>query len=612
MQGYACAALKLIRRGWKTIFLFEIIYRFFSAYIVFPLCKALFNATLRASGLYCLTQENIVRCVTNPLMLLCTAVIAAAFALTSMLEISGLITSLHMTHSDRTPGVLPVIGEGLRDVRRLLQPRNLPLLGITAFLLPLIQLPTETSPLRLIGLPWKSLRDYALEFPYILIPIAYVCLVALLLGAAMCVYQRYVLEDVSFRKAYRTSRSAGHSRYVRRLLSLCAWLALVLAATFGGAFLLNRGTSALLGGAEVEHIVRYQIRLVVNAALSFIKSSFPIVAVYAYISAAYYDSKQALGEPVPAPRLPQRSDAARHNAIVFSTIAVLALSVVLLFDSVLRPALVRLDALNLLPQQVTLVIAHRGYIEGDADENTLPAFLSASRAGADYIELDVQQTSDGVVIVAHDASFARVFGDRRKVWETTYDETRALSARNSGDAPPTLHEVIALCDPHANLLIELKDNGHNPDLPQAVYDILEEYDCFDRCLIQSSSYRMLEQFKMLSPETRCGYILSFALGDYLTLNAADFFTIDMNFVTEDVVQAVHRVGKELYAWTVNDESQALQLRSLGVDGIITDDTPMIKSTLIDSIPTVLEEILVEPLEDALLSDEAPSVDEPES
>ena len=183
-----------------------------------------------------------------------------------------------------------------------------------------------------------------------------------------------------------------------------------------------------------------------------------------------------------------------------------------------------------------------------------------------------------------------------------------LAAPVSGECPPTLYEVLTLLDPHANLLIELKNNGHNPDLSQAVCDILNEYQCLDRCIIQSTSYRMLREFKALAPDVRCGYILSFALGQYASLAAADFFSIDAGFISETVVSNIHRLGKDLYAWTVNDEPLMRQMQALGVDGIITDDAPLAKATLLSLNPSPLEELISEPLGEVL--NPVAEVDEP--
>ena len=607
MRERIVRAAGLWRGSWKTLFLFEILYRLFTTYAFFPVCKWLFNSCLKVTRLYYLSSENVVRFLANPLMLLCCLVLLLAFSMAAILEISCLITCLHASGS-RTLGIFQLIQEGLRDVARCLHPRNWSLLLITALLLPITQLPSTTSPLRLIKLPWGTIGAYALQFPYVLITAAYSAAALLFFSLAMCAYHRFVLEDTSSAEAFRSAYRMNRGCRVRRLAELIVWMITVCCLVFAAALLLSKAGNRMVTWITDDLNVQYHIRLPFSTALSFVKNSLPFMACYAYITAVYRSAKAELGEPLPASAVPHRKNARRFNAITFYvTVALCALCLVL-YDTLLRPMLVRYDALEFMSSRPTLIIAHRGFFK-DTDENTLSAFNAAIDVGVDYVELDVQQTADGVVIVNHDNSFRRVFGDKRNVWETTYSEVRELAGNVSGECPPTLHEVLTLCNPQANLLIELKNNRHNPDLPQAVYDILAEYDCFDRCIIHSTSYRMLRQFKELAPDVRCGYILSFALGEYATLDAADFFSMDYAFVDETIVNAVHRLGKDVYAWTINDQQRMSKLIAMGVDGIITDEAPLAKTLLLDAGASPLDELIAEPLEGALAPPEEDASEE---
>ena len=89
MKGILKRAFSLVRGGWKTLFLFEILFRLFAAFIVFPACQWLFNSCLRWTGLNYLTAENLGRFLTDPLMLACSAAILVAFALTTTIEVTG-------------------------------------------------------------------------------------------------------------------------------------------------------------------------------------------------------------------------------------------------------------------------------------------------------------------------------------------------------------------------------------------------------------------------------------------------------------------------------------------------------------------------------------------
>ena len=179
----------------------------------------------------------------------------------------------------------------------------------------------------------------------------------------------------------------------------------------------------------------------------------------------------------------------------------------------------------------------------------------------------------------------------------------------TGEYPPTLREVLTECDPQANFIVELKSNGHDMELPQKVFDLMTELECFDRCIIQSSSYKMLRDFKALSPDTRCGYILSFVLGQFISLDAVDFFSLDSSFVSENTLKRIHAVDKSLYVWTVNDDALMTDMLALGVDGIITDDAPQAKNTLLSLRSSLLDGLITEPIDNALSYEEEEPIEE---
>lgn len=117
MKERIAHAWTLWRGCWKTLFLFEILYRLFTTYLMFPACKWLFNSCLRMTRIYYLSAETIVRFLTNPVMLACCAVLFVVFSLTAILEISCLITCLHAS-DNRTLGIFQRFRRALRDAAR--------------------------------------------------------------------------------------------------------------------------------------------------------------------------------------------------------------------------------------------------------------------------------------------------------------------------------------------------------------------------------------------------------------------------------------------------------------------------------------------------------------
>ena len=136
--------------------------------------------------------------------------------------------------------------------------------------------------------------------------------------------------------------------------------------------------------------------------------------------------------------------------------------------------------------------AHRG-LSAHAPENTLYAFSDAIDAGANLIELDVQQTKDGVLVVMHDSSLRRTTGDKRSIWEVDYDEIADLDAGSWFDPAyanariSTLEDVLRFVGGKVQLNIEIKPTKHNTDdLEQNVADLIAQYGYEDKCWVNLS------------------------------------------------------------------------------------------------------------------------------
>jgi glycerophosphoryl diester phosphodiesterase len=221
------------------------------------------------------------------------------------------------------------------------------------------------------------------------------------------------------------------------------------------------------------------------------------------------------------------------------------------------------------------IAAHRGHARA-APENTISAIRKAIESGADYAEMDVQQTADGHVVLLHDRDLKRVAGVSRRLDELSYDEVRRLDVGSwfdpafSGERVPTLAEVIALCRGKIRLNIELKFFGPDRRLARAVADIVREQDFESDCLITSLDYDALLEVKRHNPRLRTGLTVAYALGEVSRLEV-DALSVRADYLSDELLRAAHRHGREVHAWTVNDAGQMTRLMKRGVDNIISSD-----------------------------------------
>lgn len=220
------------------------------------------------------------------------------------------------------------------------------------------------------------------------------------------------------------------------------------------------------------------------------------------------------------------------------------------------------------------ITAHRGS-SYEAPENTLIAIEKAISNGATHVEIDVQLTKDGELILLHDETFKRTTGIEKRPDEMTLEETKQLDAgiwfgeEFEGEKIPTLQEVIDFCKGKITLNIEIKGSNHSPEICDALVSIIQKNHFSNDCVITSLNYEDLVRIEELNPLIDTGYIMFVALGDLSDLNI-DFYSIEASNVNEEFVNVAHELGREVHVWTINEESDMLEMLAYGVDNIITD------------------------------------------
>ncbi len=226
----------------------------------------------------------------------------------------------------------------------------------------------------------------------------------------------------------------------------------------------------------------------------------------------------------------------------------------------------------------TLISAHRG-ASLRAPENTASAIEAAIQDGADIVEIDVQETSDGQIVVLHDKDLMRIASDPRNVWEITADEIRQVDIGHrfapefAGQRVPTLREVIDQVRGRAKLLIELKYNGHDVALAPRVVGIVRDERFQSDCLVMSLDTRGVAELRRLAPEIKVGLTISRSMGDLSKLDV-DFLSVSLADLTPAHIARYRRAVGEVHVWTVDTPADMQRCFDLGVDNIITNDTAL--------------------------------------
>lgn len=222
--------------------------------------------------------------------------------------------------------------------------------------------------------------------------------------------------------------------------------------------------------------------------------------------------------------------------------------------------------------------AHRGF-SGKYPENTMLAFEKAVEAGADGIELDVQLTKDGEVVIIHDESIDRTTDGSGEVVSYTYEELSKFDAsyiyrgKVGFNKIPTLREYFEFIkDKKIITNIELK-TGVNEyfGIEEKVLDLIKEFGLEEKTMISSFNHYSILKVKEIMPKLECGLLTSSWIvnaGKYTKdLNVECYHPI-FNNMTEEIVKGIKSYGVKMNVWTVNEESDIRMMVEREVDSII--------------------------------------------
>lgn len=229
------------------------------------------------------------------------------------------------------------------------------------------------------------------------------------------------------------------------------------------------------------------------------------------------------------------------------------------------------------------IIAHRG-ASADAPENTLAAMRQAIDDATDWVEIDVQETSDDQVVVFHDSDFMKLANVDLKIWDATMADLDSIDIGSHKDPVfnaervPTLAELLTVCKGKTKVVIELKYYGHDRDLEQRVLNIVNGHGMSSDVMYMSLNLDAVTKMKQLDPSCRAGLLMS-VLGGKIQDTNVDFLAVNAMFVNRSFIQRAHANGKEVYVWTINDAVTMSRMIGIGVDGLITDKPNLARQVL---------------------------------
>lgn len=225
------------------------------------------------------------------------------------------------------------------------------------------------------------------------------------------------------------------------------------------------------------------------------------------------------------------------------------------------------------------IFAHRGY-SGKYPENTMIAFKKALECGVDGIELDVQLTKDGEVVIIHDETIDRTTTGKGFVVDYTYEELEKFDAsfkfKDLGfNKIPTLREYFQLVKDYDIVTnVELK-TGINEYLgiEEKVWELIEEYNLEEKVIISSFNHFSVMRMKDIAPQLKYGFLSEdwiIDAGKYTHSHGVQCYHPRFNNLVPDVIKELKKYNLEINTWTVNLEEDMRYLYSNNIDVIITN------------------------------------------
>ncbi len=220
--------------------------------------------------------------------------------------------------------------------------------------------------------------------------------------------------------------------------------------------------------------------------------------------------------------------------------------------------------------------AHRGLHDEEVAENSLQAFRNAVEAEF-AIELDVQLSKDGKIMVFHDRDLERMTGVSGRLKDRTYRELRNLRLKDTDQKIPTLEEALAVVDGKVPLLIEIKNRGMAGELERRLYNTLLDYE--GKYAIQSFSPFSVRWFRRNAPhiyrgQLACNFwkcnefsvskIKRFLIANLLMIIQKlgvnfickpNFISYELHKVNSRLIKRLRRKGTPIFAWTVRNHEQ---------------------------------------------------------
>ncbi|NFN16898.1 glycerophosphodiester phosphodiesterase [Clostridium botulinum] len=581
--------LNLLKFNIATMVKFELIYKVLSTLVFIPLAVLLLDFSMSITGYSYLTIENVGSYISNPKSILIFIILILLLTFFSMIDISAVIYIINSSKHGKHITLKQVINFAYENSRRVFRRKNFLIALFVLLILPVVNIGMASGLITYIAIP-EFIMDFIIANRFLSI-----AWVLLMIGIVVFTVRRlycfhyFTLEGCQFDEAKKRSCKLQKGYWLSdffTLLILQVMCFILFFVVMGILIALIIFFATIFDVQSVFYSIILGIIAFISIVTLIIYLCLTVPISFSCISILYYNHKNRIGEKIAT--IDDSEVLKKHSLkfkiitglLVISCIGIISTFSYLVFNN-------QLD-LNIEYINLTEVSAHRG-ASINYPENTMKAFEMAVEQNADWIELDVQLTSDGIPVVMHDSNLYRITGVNKNIWEVTYNDIKDLDCSSwfspefAGERISTLGEVLDFAKKeHIKLNIELKPTGYEKDFEKIVIDTINQKNYKNSCVVTSQEYGTLQRIKEYDQEIKTIYVMSIAFGDITELTEADGFSVEASFITPRLVSMVHNSGKKIFAWTVNTRENMDKMIEMNVDNIVTDNIALAKAAVYES------------------------------
>lgn len=565
--NYCRLCLKLLSRNLSTLLAFEIIYSVITIFVVYPILNFSIDKTLSLSGLTYLSNDNIIYYLSRPATIFIWLAVLLASCLIVIFKIMSVTWYVHASYNQKDISIVQMFKLGGKCTFKPFKS------GVILIFLYTLLFTTAISGFTGVDAIPEFIQDYIFESNFLSILMFCLYTILFILSIRFSLnYTCFCFESKNFVSASKKSLALTKRNFFVVLFGRIAPVVLIFFIGFIIKTVFSVSSILIIKffcDPDMQYL--YSLKAVRAAEMiSIAVQTLSLTISYASLSVIYYKLKNKRQEPVPKYIPPKGKKHILLNYICLGIVTVIFIGFTIL------TVIDNSDNLAFDINNEPEISAHRGS-SVDYPENSIPAYAAAIEQGADWIELDVHQTADNVVVISHDANIKRISGADKNIWEMTYAELETydvgswFSDEYSYLRLPTLDEVIKLCKGKIKLNIEIKPTGHETDFEKNVIDIVKANGFENDCMLASLDIEALKKVKEIDPNIKTLYDMTVAAGNISEMTFIDGFSIEETFISYDIVDQIHQNNKKVFVWTVNEPSNIIDVCKYDIDNILTDD-----------------------------------------